>query len=218
MQDQNNTKTGEFISREKHRARSFRPIYIRERAERIRNSVKLPHAGSKIFRSAFACAVIVLSVVGLKAVDSDITNRFIGGVQEVVNSEFEIDSDVGILKFVNGIIDNAEEVSYTLPVDGEVVSAFSDTGMTVTIKSGDYAPVSAVLSGVVSEAGENYVVVTNSNGTVTTYENLKPCVMAGDSVTASDPVGELEENELKITTEGDKGYVDSLNMSAMLGN
>lgn len=211
----NRTETTEFVSksRPEHRAhsRSRGYSYVKKGISAARKkSDSMPKFYKNLARNTFICAVIALSLIGIKQIDSDVTNEFINGISGAVNSELVMDKDIGKLKFVN-----ANTVSYSVPMEGEVVSTFSETGKSVSIKGEDYSVVNAMLSGKVKETGENYVVVENVNGTVSTYTGIIPCVIVGDTVINSDPIGELTADTLILETSKDDKYLDSLSMKAM---
>ena len=131
----------------------------------------------------------------------------------------EKEEDLGKLKFVNGEEQGdavgVSSSSYSLPLEGEVVQSFSDSGKDVSIKGEDSARVNAILSGVVVKTTSDSVVVENANGTKSTYTGVIPSVSAGDEVKNSDMLGQLSGEVLCLETVSGIGYVDSLSMQDM---
>jgi len=168
----------------------------------------------KLVRNTFICALIALSVWGIKSIDSGVTNTVSGGIEDAITDEFQIDQDLGRLKFV--VNDSTVEVSgdtevdYTVPMEGEVVETFAQTGRAITIKGEQNALVNAILPCTVLEAGDDFVYVANDNGTQTEYSGLTPCVQAGDKLQDADAVGELLGDELTLETSSGSEYIDPL--------
>lgn len=177
-----------------------------------------PEGYRKLARRAMVCAVLALGIWAVKSMDTAVSNQIIGGVESATGSELEKDDDIGQLKFVSGQQGDAVSVSgslYSLPLEGEVVESFSDSGKDVSIKGEGSARVSAILPGVVVKTTSDSVVVENINGTKSTYSGVIPSVSAGDQVRNSDMLGQLSGEVLCLETVSGIGYVDSLSMQDM---
>lgn len=177
-----------------------------------------PEGYRKLARRAMVCAVLALGIWAVKSMDTAVSSQIIGGVESATGSELEKDDDIGQLKFVSGQQGEAVSVSgslYSLPLEGEVVESFSDSGKDVSIKGEGSARVSAILPGVVVKTTSDSVVVENINGTKSTYSGVIPSVSAGDQVRNSDMLGQLSGEVLCLETVSGIGYVDSLSMQDM---
>ena len=178
---------------------------------------QMPSSYKKLMRNTMICAILALSIWGIKSIDSQFTNQVSEGIDGAVSSEMQMDEDLGRLKFVNGQEESdavgVSASTYSLPLEGEVVESFADSEKDVKIKSEKRTAVSAILSGTVVKTTEEEVVIQNDNGTKTTYTGLDPSVSAGEKVKNSDTIGQLAGEVLCLETVSGIGYVDSLNMS-----
>ncbi len=178
-----------------------------------------PESYRRLVRRAMVCAVLALGIWAVKSMDTAVSQQIIGGVESATGSEMEKEEDLGKLKFVNGEEQGdavgVSSSSYSLPLEGEVVQSFSDSGKDVSIKGEDSARVNAILSGVVVKTTSDSVVVENANGTKSTYTGVIPSVSAGDEVKNSDMLGQLSGEVLCLETVSGIGYVDSLSMQDM---
>ncbi len=168
----------------------------------------------KIFNSAVACAIIALGVLGMSVVDTAFTNEVTDGLRAALNSEMINDEDLGKLRLVGSQLETeATEASareVVIPLDGEIVATFAQTGMDVVIKSDEREPVRAIYGGLVVKTMTATLVVENDNGTQTTYEGVLPGIKAGTNVIKGTTLGQLEEDTLTLTTVSHVGYIDSL--------
>lgn len=168
----------------------------------------------KLLRNTAICAVLALGIIGIKNIDAQLTNQISNGIDQAVESEMQLDEDLGRLKFVDGQVEgNTVDVSasgYSLPMEGEVTETFSETEREVAIRGEEQSQVCAILSGVVMETTETSLTIDNDNGTRTTYEGVIPGVKVGEKVSNSDIIGQLAEEILTMETVSGIGYVDSL--------
>ena len=195
---ENKTVTGDFkcVNRTAHRAA---PQPEREQSEGKRFfGIK-----RRTFINTAVCAFLALGIWGLSAIDSDITNRITGKVYEASTSELLQDEELGQLKFVNS--DGS-----VMPVEGEVVTTFSDSKKQVEISGEPMAQVRAVLSGTVAAVEEDRITVQNDNGTRSTYTGISAGVSAGEYVERSQVIGTLSDEVLALETVSGTGYLDSM--------
>lgn len=230
MADNKKTANGEFVSSRRGSPAFERQDRMGEQSNHlfefktgwksVQKKVKeTPESYRKLARRAMVCAVLALGIWGVKSLDTAVSNQIIGGVESATGSDLEKEDDLGKLKFVNGEEQGAAiGVSgsiYSLPLEGEVVESFSDSGKDVSIKGESSARVNAILSGVVVKTTSDSVIVENENGTKSTYTGVIPSVSAGDTVKNSDMLGQLSGEVLCLETVSGIGYVDSLNMQDM---
>lgn len=230
MAENRKTANSEFISSKRGSTVYQRPqgaeeepggslLELKSGWKSVRKKVQeAPEGYRKLARRAMVCAVLALGIWAVKSMDTAVSNQIIGGVESATGSELEKDDDIGQLKFVSGQQGDAVSVSgslYSLPLEGEVVESFSDSGKDVSIKGEGSARVNAILPGVVVKTTSDSVVVENINGTKSTYSGVIPSVSAGDQVRNSDMLGQLSGEVLCLETVSGIGYVDSLSMQDM---
>lgn len=222
MAEKRKAANSEFISSRRGERPFERPQSAEANSQsglfELRNSItkmgkkvkEAPESYRRLVRRAMVCAVLALGIWAVKSMDTAVSQQIIGGVESATGSEMEKEEDLGKLKFVNGEEQGdavgVSSSSYSLPLEGEVVQSFSDSGKDVSIKGEDSARVNAILSG---------VVVENANGTKSTYTGVIPSVSAGDEVKNSDMLGQLSGEVLCLETVSGIGYVDSLSMQDM---
>lgn len=225
-----NTIVGEFTSSVKRERREPNPYLSQSRTQQQRGwkqrvdvlkkrSDQMPPRYKKLVRNTLVCAIIALSIWGIKNIDTQLTNQVSAGIQDAVTSEFQVDEDLGRLKFVmnDGAVSasSGDVVEYSVPVEGQVLETFASTGEDVRIQCKPQAVVNSMLAGTVLEAAEDSVCVKNDNGTLTIYQGIKPCVSMGDKLQSADPVGEALEDEISIKSSMGSEYIDSLSMKAI---
>lgn len=165
-----------------------------------------------LWRRTAACLLLVLGILGVKALGSKTAQQFLGDAASVLQSTTVEDEELGRLHFVNG---TATDGAYSLPLEGEVVQSFAESEREVSIQSEQHAEVKAILAGTVIKTSQDSVVVNNANGTQTTYTGLKPTVLAGDAVQSAQVIGSLHEEVLCLETVSGIGYVDSLDAAQL---
>ena len=231
MAEKRKAANSEFISSRRGERPFERPQSAEANSQsgllELRNSItkmgkkvkEAPESYRRLVRRAMVCAVLALGIWAVKSMDTAVSQQIIGGVESATGSEMEKEEDLGKLKFVNGEEQGdavgVSSSSYSLPLEGEVVQSFSDSGKDVSIKGEDSARVNAILSGVVVKTTSDSVVVENANGTKSTYTGVIPSVSAGDEVKNSDMLGQLSGEVLCLETVSGIGYVDSLSMQDM---
>ena len=179
-----NIKTTEFVSKRREagkRAETNRP--------------------QKLIRRSAVCAVLAMGLLCLSAMDTEFTDTISNGLKKAATSEMILDEDLGRIQFANT----------DLPVsDGEVVTTFSESGREVSVSGEEAASVMAVLPGTVAVSGDDVIVVSNDNGTRSTYMGVTPTVSAGERVGENQVIGKLSAEALALETVGATGFVDSL--------
>jgi len=203
---ENKFTTSQFVSYTKH--------------EEIRRQRDTKHASAhkvgqqKLMRNLGILAVAAFGLWGIVAMESDknVDAKNISSSQTA--QEIEYDEEFGKLKFVSAGEEQVISVSadgYSFPMEGEVVTTFAETGTQVIIKSETAGcTVRSISSGTVSKTGDNYVVIHNADGSLTTYTGLRPGLMAGDLVESGNIIGQLSDKELTLHTVSGVGYVDPL--------
>ena len=181
---ENHTRTTEFVSKRKE-------TRTKEDTDRPR----------KLIRRSAICAALAVGLLCLSAMDTDFTNTISNGLKSAATSEMILDEDLGRIQFVDT----------GLPVtDGQVVTTFSESGREVSVRGEETASVMSVLPGIVAVASDETIVVSNDNGTRSTYTGVTPVVSPGDRVAENQVIGRLSAEALALETVGATGFVDSL--------
>ena len=155
-------------------------------------------ARGKLQRNVVICCLLVLSLVMIKGLDNAHSTH------QVASSELVMDEDLGKLKFVS-------DSDFTQPIEGgEVVSVFSENGISTQVRGKRDDFVRAVVAGEIIETGDGHIRLENYNGTVTQYDNITPAVSAGEQVLSGQVIGYLNGEELELTTVSGTGYINTL--------
>ena len=190
---QNNTKTGSFrfVDESEREARAVSPVK--------KSSV----AKNKLVRNIAVLSVLAFGIWGISAMENSRLEKKGTEVYTAAGSSLIGDEDLGQLKFVSS--DGA-----VMPVDGEVVTTFSDSGDKVELMGDKQANVRSILSGTVAKVSDDELIIQNDNGTRSIYKGVKSSVGAGEYVEKSQVVGTLSEQILSLETVSAIGYVDPL--------
>jgi murein DD-endopeptidase MepM/ murein hydrolase activator NlpD len=167
------------------------------------------------------CAAIAVVILALSSIDTPVTNSITDTIGETVNHEFDIEEDIGRLKFVQnlsddvqGVFSTSEVTSAVYPAEGEVVTAFGESGS----QGVRFAPVGteivSIAKGTVTEVGEidgmGYVKVALDSGETAVYHNVSPQVQQNDIVMPGQPVGHTQDDYLYLELTSDGEYIDPM--------
>jgi len=164
------------------------------------------------------CAAAAVAILVISSVSTPASAEINKAVDYVVNHEFEIDEDIGRLKFVEAL-DETESVfsampegSVAYPADGEVVSAFGEGGSNGIRMSALTPEIMNIAKGTVTAVneldGEAYIEVALDSGETVTYHNLTPCVKVDDIVMPGQVIGKVQEGYLYIEMKKGGRYID----------
>ena len=156
----------------------------------------------RFIRDAAICAFLIAGIWAIAALDANVKNNISSREFGVSSSELINDEELGQLKFVGN-----DEV---FPVDGEVVTTFSESGSKVELSAEPAAQVRAVLSGTVARVENGVVTISNDNGTRSIYTGMDSSVSEGEHVETAQVIGTLSDELLALETVSGIGYVDSL--------
>jgi hypothetical protein len=152
---------------------------------------------------AAVCGIILLAVVGFRAVDTPVTNQITDGLSQVVTMEVDIGKDLGRLQFVRDIVppsvltfweDTADgPVMFAEPFVGDIVIGYTEDTPGI-VYSGDVQTVYAAADGTVDsvvqgEDGDFILRIRHEGGVDTVYGLLQGVKVApGDTVTVGQEV------------------------------
>ena len=181
-------------------AHNEKKIIIKEEEVKKNRDDSNDTASKKLARNAVICFALLICLMAVKTFGGDVPKES----QSASSSEMIMDEDLGKLKFVG-------DIEYSDPLkEAEVVSAFSESGINTSLSAKKDSQVTAVLSGVVTEIGDDSLVMENCNGTLTEYSGIKPSVHAGENVDSAQVLGSLTDEKLTLTTVGQTGYIDTM--------
>lgn len=165
------------------------------------------------------CAGIAIVLLVVSSINTPTTQNITDTLNQVVNHEFDIDKDIGRLKFVQ-TLDETEAVFSaepgvlaTYPADGVVVTRYGEGGSKgVRIEATGNA--SCIAKGTVTSVGDisgmGYVKVVLDSGETVVYHNVDPAVRVDDIVMPGQTIGSVTGGYLYLEmTNGDE-YIDPI--------
>lgn len=168
-----------------------------------------------------ACAMIAIIILAISTIDTPTTNRITETIDQAVNQNFDIDEDIGRLKFVENLDDNTQSVfsalpdsSAVYPAEGELVTSFGEGGSNgVRIEPRDSQIVS-LARGTVTSVGTvgdmGYVLVLLDTGETAAYYNISPCVQVDDIVLPGQLLGDIAGSYLYLELTRGDAYIDPI--------
>ena len=167
------------------------------------------------------CAGIAIVILIISSINTPTANNISEVIEQTVNHEFDIDEDIGRLKFVQSLDEGLESVfsptSYTgavYPADGDVVTAFGDSGAKGVRIAPVETEISSIAKGTVTAVGKidsmGYVEVALDTGETAVYYNVSPLVQVDDIIYAGQALGNLEGDYLYLELKDGEDYIDPL--------
>lgn len=168
-----------------------------------------------------ACAVIAVVILGIASVDSPDTKSITQALNGTQQRQFNMDEDIGRLKFVNTLGNESQSVFSSspaglavYPAEGDIVTAFGQSGSQgVRIKPVNAKAVS-ISKGSVGQTGEingeQYIKITLDTGEAVFYYGINPVVKVHDIVTAGQQVGDITGDYLYIEIRDKDKYIDPI--------
>lgn len=177
-------------------------------------------AYKRLLAKTGVCAAVAVTILVISSLSTPASAELGRAVDYVVNHEFDVDEDIGRLKFVEAL-DDTQSVfrvmtgsSVVFPSDGEVVTAFGEGGSAGVRMSTASPDILSIAKGTVTGAGnisgEGYVKVTLDSGETVVYYNLVPCVQADDIVMPGQLIGKTEEGYLYVEMKAGDTYIDPI--------
>lgn len=168
------------------------------------------------------CAAIAIAILVISAVTTPGTQQEqIEPVNDTLSQEFDIDKDIGRLKFVQNLDDEVESVMSVLPgsvavypSDGEVITAFGQSGAKgVRFSSAGsmaYSIAKATVTATGEIDGQGYVKMLLDTGESILYCNIEPVVLVDDIVMPGQTLGTLSGDYLYVEMKSGDEYVDPI--------
>ncbi len=166
------------------------------------------------------CAAVAVAILVISSLSTPASAEVNRAVDYVVNHEFDVDEDIGRLKFVEAL-DETQSVfsampdgAMVYPADGEVVTAYGEGGSTGVRMSAQTPDIMNIAKGTVTAvgdiSGEGYVKVVLDSGETITYHNLTACVKEDDIVMPGQVIGQTEDGYLYIEMKNGDSYIDPI--------
>jgi murein DD-endopeptidase MepM/ murein hydrolase activator NlpD len=167
------------------------------------------------------CAAIAVVILGIASINSPAAETITDTIGETVNHEFDIDQDIGRLKFVDNLNDETQSVFSPLPdnmavypAEGEIVTAFGQSGSKGMRMDPVGTQVLSIAKGTVEYTGEidgaGYLKVKLDSGETAYYYNVDPVVKADDIVRPGQQIGDLSGDYLYVEIKDGDTYVDPI--------
>ena len=189
------------------RDRAFRLVRRRGRAAGKAPGDDVDPAYRKLLIKTGICAAIAIALLVISTVETPGSGGVTDTLNRVVSHEFDIDKDIGRLKFVQ-TLDEVEAVfseqpgmpPVVYPANGDIVTEFGKAGSKgVRIEaSGSVRSIARSTVTAVGEiSGAGYVVTVLDTGETMTYYNIDPVVQVDDIVEAG-PDGGQDAGRLSL--------------------
>jgi len=166
------------------------------------------------------CAAVAIALLVISTAETPGGGGITDTLNRVVNHEFDIDKDIGRLKFVQ-TLDETEAVfseqpgllAAVYPADGDVVTGFGEAGSRgVRIEAA--GSIACIAKGTVMAVGEidgtGYIKTVLDTGETAAYYNVNPAVKVDDIVTAGQTVGEVMGGYLYLEMKDGEEYIDPI--------
>ena len=167
--------------------------------------------------AAIAIAILIISAVSPPGVQQQPAEA----AEDALSQEFDIDKDIGRLKFVQTLDEEVESVMSVLPdsvavypSDGEVVTAFGQSGSKGVRFSSEGSTAYSIAKATVTAMGEidgqGYVKLLLDTGETALYCNIEPNVLVDDIVMPGQAIGTLTGDYLYVELKSGEEYVDPI--------
>lgn len=177
-------------------------------------------AYKRLLAKTGVCAAVAVTILVISSLSTPAAAEVNRAVDYVVNHEFDVDKDIGRLKFVEAL-DETESVfsampegAIVYPADGDVETAFGEGGSTGVKMSTQTPDIMNIAKGTVMQVGESsgegYVAVELDSGESIVYHNLTASVKVDDIVMPGQVIGQTEEGYLFIEMKKDGSYIDPI--------
>ncbi len=202
------------------RDRAFRLVRRKGRAAGKALGDDVDPAYRKLLIKTGICAAIAIALLVVSTVETPGSGGVTDTLNRVVTHEFDIDKDIGRLKFVQ-TLDEVEAVfseqpgqpSVVYPASGDIVMEFGKAGSKgVRIEaSGSVRSIARSTVTAVGEiGGAGYVVTVLDTGETVTYYNIDPVVQVDDIVEAGQTVGKMLGGYLYVEMKEGEEYIDPI--------
>ena len=139
-----------------------------------------------------------------------------------MNHEFDIDEDIGRLKFVDNLNDNLQSVFSPLPeaavvfpaADGDVLTKFGQAGSKGVRISPVGTEIVCIAKGTVENIGsiddKGYIKIVLDTGETAYFYNVTASVSVDDIVMPGQAIGNVEGDHLYLEIKSGETYIDPI--------
>ncbi len=175
---------------------------------------------SLITVQAGICALVIVTVLVLKAINIPQTVEVLNGLDSALTSESDIDRALGRIRFVGDFFSeskpvfNPETQGFVAPIQDMAVETAGGTQTVVSFDvTDDITPVLAAADGQIFYAGASgdygtLVIIRHQEGYETWYGGLTPEVKVGHTVVAGERIGTISGATLKFLAYRDGVAMD----------
>ncbi len=206
-EEDNTAKNTASPKEEIHPKQNSRPISIK-----VKDKPRRLSASERLFKNTAVACALLLCVMALKNIDTPVTNKITGAVKSAVSMDLNLPSSFQDLAFVQKIMPESALVflnltsspQNALPVNGEIVHAYTSLQPWTEYRCPDNASVFAVAAGKVETAvktseGDYSVLVSDDHGNEYLYAFLaSTSVKEGDEILKGDPIGVTGANDRSL--------------------
>lgn len=167
------------------------------------------------------CAAVAIAILVISSVNTPVANEITQAVNQTVNHEFDIDEEIGRLKFVKNLGEEAASVfspapgaAAVYPADGDVVTRFGEGGSVGVRMTAQSDRILCIAKGTVNAVGQigdaGYVTVVLDSGETVAFHNVAPAVQINDIVLPGQTVGTLSGTYLYFEMRTGDDPIDPL--------
>jgi len=167
------------------------------------------------------CAAVAIAILIISTVSPSIGQQLETTAGDTLSQEFDIPEDIGKLKFVEKLDDEAQSVmsvlpdsAVVIPSDGEVLTTFGQAGSSGVRYGADgqtaYCIARATVTMVGEVDGQGYVRLVLDTGETALYYNVDPLVQVDDIVQPGQIVGTVSGDYLYVEMKDGEEYIDPI--------
>jgi murein DD-endopeptidase MepM/ murein hydrolase activator NlpD len=168
------------------------------------------------------CAVIAVVILGVASIGTQDAKSLTQAIDNTLNHQFNMDEDIGRLKFVDNLSDQTESVFSPLPDSAAVYPADKYSIVTVFGQAGSQGvrirpegtEILNIAKGTVEYIGKindsEYVQVKFDTGETALYYGIAPSVKVDDIVKAGQAIGDVTNDYLYLEVKKDGACIDPM--------
>jgi hypothetical protein len=176
-------------------------------------------AYKKLLIKTGICAGVAIVLLVVSSIGTPVTQDITNTINQVVNHEFDIDKDIGRLKFVKtldesrAVFSAGPGVLATYPADGKIVTRYGEGG-SKGVRIDMTGNAACIAKGTVTAVGEignmGYVKIELDTGETLVYHNVMPAVQVNDIVMPGQTVGAVSGEYLYLEMMDGEEYIDPI--------
>lgn len=167
------------------------------------------------------CAAIAIVILAISSINTPTANNITQAIDKAVNHEFDIEEDIGRLKFVQNLDEELQNVfsptpdaAVVFPSGGEVITSFGEGGSKGVRITPEGQQIVSIAKGTVTSVGtiddNGYVKVVLDAGETVTFFNIAPVVLTDDIVLPGQPIGDVSGEYLYLEMKDGEEFIDPI--------